>query len=189
MRKIILASQSPRRQELLREIVADFDICPSDAEEVIPDGMKADKVPEHLALIKAADISQNHRGAVVIGSDTVVIVDDRILGKPKDRDEAFSMLRSLSGRTHEVVTGCAIICDDKRINFSEKTQVEFFVLTDEDINEYIATGDCFDKAGAYGVQSQGKILVKSINGDYYAVVGLPVARLKRELCKFMESLD
>lgn len=188
MRKIVLASQSPRRQELLKDIVSEFEICPSDAEEIVPCGLKAEQTAEYLALIKAEDVSDLHKGAVVIGSDTVVVVDDRILGKPKDRDEAFLMLRALSGRVHKVITGCALVCDDKKFSFSVETKVSFFELSDDEINGYIDTGDCYDKAGAYGIQSQGKTLVESIDGDYYTVVGLPVARLKRELHKFIASV-
>lgn len=188
MRKIILASQSPRRQELLKDIVTDFEICPSDVEEIVPCGIKAIDTAEHLALIKAEDVSKSHKGDVVIGSDTVVIVDDKILTKPKDRSEAFLMLKSLSGREHKVVTGCALVCDDKKVSFSVETKVSFFELSDDEINEYIDTGDCYDKAGAYGIQTQGKTLVESIDGDYYTVVGLPVARLKRKLYEFMETI-
>lgn len=188
MRKIILASQSPRRQELLKDIVNHFEICPSDVEEIVPDGIKTESVAEYLATIKAEDVAKSHKGCVVIGSDTVVVVDDVILGKPNDREKAYQMLSLLSGKVHKVITGCAIVCDDKKVSFSVETKVEFFDLSDKDINEYIDTDDCYDKAGAYGIQSQGKTLVKSIEGDYYSVVGLPVARLKRELDKFVDSV-
>ncbi len=189
MRNIILASKSPRRQELLKDLVSDFLIEPSSADEVVPDGTTAEQTPQVLAELKACDIAQKNKGDIVIGSDTLVIIDDMILTKPHDNEHAYQMLKMLSGRTHKVITGCAIVCDDKIRSFSVETIVEFYELSDTEINEYIKTGDCLDKAGAYGVQSFGKTLVKSINGDYFNVVGLPVSRLKRELEIFMQSLD
>ncbi len=187
MRKIILASQSPRRQELLKDIVSDFEILPSNADETVPDGIKALDVVKYLALLKARDISRTHQEDIVIGSDTVVIVDDTVLNKPKSEEDAYRMLRLLSGRKHIVCTGCALVCGDKELSFSVVTEVEFYDLSDDDIYEYIGTGDCMDKAGAYGIQSQGKTLVKGIYGDFYNVVGLPISRLKREFLTF--SLD
>lgn len=188
MRKIILASQSPRRQELLRDIVSDFEIIPSNADETVESDIKALDVPQYLALIKARDISAMHKEDIVIGSDTVVIVDDTVLNKPKSEQDAYRMLRLLSGRKHIVCTGCAIVCGEKESSFSVVTEVEFYDLSDDEINAYIKTRDCMDKAGAYGIQSQGKTLVKGIYGDFFNVVGLPVARLKRELELFVQNL-
>ena len=189
MGEIILASASPRRQELLKDIVSEFKVVVSSAQEVVPQGMKTEDIPEHLALLKAEDVLLKCPDAVVIGSDTIVVVDDKVLGKPKDEDDAFSMLKSLSGRKHFVMTGCAIVSSKKKLSFKVKTEVEFFELTDDEINSYIKTNDSFDKAGAYGIQSQGKTLVKAIYGDYYSVVGLPVGRLKRELESFLKTVD
>lgn len=189
MRKIVLASKSPRRQELIKDIVNDFFVLVSDVEETVPVGTKPEDIPLYLAKLKAFDVSKKCKGDVVIGSDTVVIVDDKVLNKPVDNDDAFNMLKLLSGRTHKVCTGCAIVCDDKSVDFCVETQVEFYKLCDDEIREYISTGDCLDKAGAYGIQSQGKTLVKGIYGDYYNVVGLPVARLKRELKSFLQLLN
>ncbi len=189
MRKIVLASKSPRRQELIKDIVNDFIVVVSDVEETVPCGTKPEDIPVYLAKLKAFDVSKKCEGDIVIGSDTVVIVDDKVLNKPVDEDDAFNMLRLLSGRTHKVCTGCAIVCDGVCTSFLVETIVEFYSLSDEEIKAYISTGDCMDKAGAYGVQSQGKTLVKGICGDYYNVVGLPVARLKRELEAFVMSID
>lgn len=188
MRKIILASQSPRRRELLKDIVEDFTVIPSDAPEIVDKDVKAEDIPEILSLRKALDVAENHADDVVIGADTVVVIDSKVLNKPKDDDEAFEMLKMLSDREHKVITGCAIVCGDKKVSFSVTTKVQFFELSDREISEYIKTGDCADKAGAYGVQSFGKTLVKGICGDYFNVVGLPVAVLKRELEAFLASL-
>ncbi len=188
MKKVILASQSPRRQELLKDIVSDFEIKPSNAPEIVPENTPALKVPQFLAELKAKDVSAEYEDDIVIGSDTVVVVDDKVLNKPKDEEDAYQMLKMLSGRRHIVCTGCAIVCGEKTCSFSVETEVEFFDLTDKEIYDYIATKDPMDKAGAYGVQSKGKTLVKGIYGDYYNVVGLPVGVLKRELISFMNSL-
>lgn len=188
MRKFILASGSPRRKELMKDIVNEFEIKPSDAPENVPKDMPALQIPQYLAMLKAQDIAKNHKSDIVIGSDTVVVVDDTVLNKPKDEHDAYRMLRLLSGRRHKVCTGCAIVCGDKTLSFCEETQVEFFELSDEEIFQYIATGDPMDKAGAYGVQSKGKTLVRGIYGDYYNVVGFPIGRLKRELEDFINSL-
>ncbi len=186
MKKIILASASPRRQELLKDIVSEFEIVVSDVQEIVPDGVGVYDTPEFLALLKARDVAKTYPQAVVIGSDTVVIVDDKVLNKPKDENNAIAMLKSLSGRKHKVVTGCALVCSEKEHSFSVTTEVEFYDLTDKEISDYVATKDPLDKAGAYGIQSGGKTLVKAIYGDFYNVVGLPVGLLKRELEKFID---
>lgn len=183
MKKFILASASPRRKELLKDILNEFEIIPSDAKELVPCTTKACDVPLVLALLKARDVAKTHGDCVVIGSDTVVLVDDTVLYKPKDENDAYRMLKTLSGRKHEVITGCAIVFGQNEYSFSVRTQVEFFELSDKEIYDYIATKDPMDKAGAYGIQSQGKTLVKAIYGDYYNVVGLPLGVLKRELEK------
>lgn len=189
MKKVILASQSPRRKELMGEIVTDFEIIPSNVDENVPEDVKIEQIPQFLSHLKATDVSRKYPDAIVIGSDTIVVVDDKVLNKPKDEKDAFLMLSMLSGRRHKVCTGCTFIYKDKELAFTEKTEVEFFELTKQEIEEYIKTGDCMDKAGAYGIQSQGKTLVKAIYGDYYNVVGLPVGRVKRELEKFINTLE
>ena len=138
-------------------------------------------------MLKARDIAKRYENDIVIGADTIVVVDDKVLNKPKDAEDARRMLCMLSGRRHKVCTGCAIVCGERELSFFEETEVEFFELSENEIDSYIKTGDCMDKAGAYGIQSQGKTLVKAIFGDYYNVVGLPVGRLKRELESFLDS--
>lgn len=181
MSRIILASQSPRRRELIANITADFTVIVSDAEEILPEGIAPGDVPAYLADVKAAAVAAAHPDDTVIGADTVVILDGAVLGKPRDEADAVRMLRALSGRVHTVITGCAVYQGSERITFSELTRVEFYPLSDREIMEYIATGEPFDKAGAYGIQGRGCVLVKRIEGDYFNVMGLPVARLKRKL--------
>ena len=183
MDRIILASRSPRRQELIANIISDFSVVASDAEEVLPEGVAPEDAPAYLAELKAQAVAADYPDDVVIGADTVVILDGEVLGKPRDRDDAVRMLRGLSGKTHTVVTGCAIVKNGQITSFSDITRVEFYPLDDREIMEYIATGEPFDKAGAYGIQGRGCVLVKRIEGDFFNVMGLPVARLKRELEK------
>lgn len=183
MKRIILASQSPRRQELIANIISDFTVVVSKAEETLPEGIAPEDAPAYLAELKAQAVAADHPDDIVIGADTVVILDGEVLGKPRDRDDAVRMLRALSGKTHTVVTGCAIVKDSQTVSFCDVTRVEFYPLDDREIMEYIATGEPFDKAGAYGIQGRGCVLVKRIEGDFFNVMGLPVARLKRELEK------
>ncbi|MCM1523562.1 MAG: Maf family protein [Ruminococcus sp.] len=181
---VILASASPRRKELLKYAVSDFTVIPSKADETLPDDITAEQAAEYLAVRKAEEVAAEHEFDAVIGCDTVVIIDGEILGKPANINVAREMLRRLSGRTHRVVTGVCIIRRQDILSFSECTEVEFYPLTDREIEEYVNTGDPMDKAGAYGIQSEGCVLVKGIKGDFFNVAGLPVARLKRELEKF-----
>lgn len=181
MQNLILASSSPRRKELLENLQLSFNTVSSDVDEHYNPEWKPDEIVMELALRKAKSVSKDHPTSFVIGSDTVVVNENHILGKPKNREEAFSMLKSLSGKTHSVYTGVAIVTPTKEHPFFEKTDVVFWELTDEEINKYLDTGEPFDKAGAYGIQGFGSVLVKSITGDYFSVVGLPVARTMREL--------
>ena len=181
MSSIILASKSPRRRELLARITTDFEVIVAEESKVLPSDVTPDETPVYLAAFKAGSVALNRPDKTVIGSDTVVIVDGEVLGKPRDHDDAAHMLRMLSGRKHTVVTGCCVIRGSRWLTFAESTRVEFYALSDREIEEYIATGEPFDKAGAYGIQGQGSLLVKGIEGDYFNVMGLPVARLKREL--------
>lgn len=180
----ILASASPRRYELLQNMISEFTVLPSDAPEIIPADCPIFKAPEKLALQKAAAIAKKHPEALVIGADTGVFIDGQMLGKPNSRVHAKQMLKTLSGRTHKVITGCALCLNGKEISFSETTEVTFYDLNDTEIDEYIATGESDDKAGAYGIQQKGALLVKKINGDYFNVVGLPIARLSRVVQEF-----
>ena len=185
MKKIILASASPRRKELMKNITSDFSAIASLKEEDLPQNIEAEKAPLYLAEQKAQDIFSSHPDCIVIGCDTVVIIDDKILGKPKTSRDAYDMLSKLSGNTHKVITGCCILSKDKKKIFSSQTLVKFYPLCDDEIYKYIDSGDCFDKAGAYGIQSASMLFVERIEGDFFNVVGLPVARLKRELEKFL----
>ena len=181
MERIILASQSPRRSELLSLVTPEFDVVVSNAEEIAPTGVKPEEIPVFLASVKAGAVAKEHFDDTVIGADTVVLLGDRLLGKPEDEEDAAEMLRALSGREHTVITGCCIIKGSKWITFSEQTRVRFYKLSKKEIAEYIATGEPFDKAGAYGIQGKGFFLVEGITGDYYNVMGLPITRLRREL--------
>lgn len=179
---IILASKSPRRKELLSMCCEDFEIIPTDVDETLPENISPDKAVEYLSKIKAEPL--RNKNAVVIGSDTVVALGNLILGKPKDDSDAYNMLKMLSGKTHSVYTGVTLMNGEREVTFHEKTDVTFYELTDEEIREYVASGECRDKAGAYGIQGLGGLLIERINGDYNNVVGLPVSRLNRELKKF-----
>ena len=180
MADIILASASPRRRELMGLITSDYEVIPADACEDT-DIEDPEEMVAELSARKAAAVEGKNRGRIVIGSDTVVSIDGRVLGKPADRDEAFSMLRMLSGRTHQVFTGVTVIKDGISHTFTEKTDVLFAELSDAEIEAYIETGEPMDKAGAYGIQHYGARFVESVNGDYFSVVGLPVHRLYRLL--------
>lgn len=178
---LILASASPRRQELLKKITEDFVCIPADIEESCPEEIEVEKVPEYLALKKAQHIAAIYPEDTVIGSDTGVFCDGVMLGKPADNADAFRMLKMLSGRTHSVITGCAVVKGEEIRSFSSVTEVTFYELSDAEIERYIATGESLDKAGAYGIQGYGALLIKQIHGDYFNVVGLPVAELYRVL--------
>lgn len=181
MSSIILASQSPRRRELMARITTDFEVMVSQVDEILPDGISPEDTAAYLAEFKASAVAADHPDKTVIGSDTVVILDGEVLGKPEDAEDAVRMLKALSDKTHTVITGCCIIKDGEKVTFSEATKVVFYPLSDSDIAKYIATGEPFDKAGAYGIQGQGSLLVKGIEGDFFNVVGFPVGRLNREL--------
>lgn len=179
---IILASASPRRKELLKLVVDDFIIEPADIDETAAEGIDIENYPEYLATKKAEYIYFNgHQGDVVIGCDTGVFADGKMFGKPENCEAARQMLKLLSGKTHKVITGVCVYANGQRKSFSQVTEVEFYNLSDEEIEEYINTGEPMDKAGAYGIQGKGSLLVKSINGDYFSVVGLPVSGLGRVL--------
>lgn len=180
--KYILASGSPRRKELFQMITEDYEVITADVEEIVPEGMEAEQQSEYLAKLKAAWVAKDHPDALVVGCDTTVLKDGQVLGKPKDHEEAVAMLSLLSGDWHQVATGCSLIYGDKVRSFTEISRVRFYPLSEEEIEAYVATGDPFDKAGGYGIQTKvGGLLVKEISGDYYNVVGMPVARLYREI--------
>ena len=179
--KLILASGSPRRQELLKKLNVPFEVIVSECDETLPEGIPADSAAEMLAVRKAAAVAKLHPDAVVIGADTTVILDDEILGKPADAADCKRMLHALSGRQHKVITGAGIFWSGHSLSFSDETLVQFYPLTDAEIDAYAASEEPYDKAGAYGIQGQGALLIAGIHGDYYNVMGLPVARLARQL--------
>ena len=180
----ILASASPRRRELISNIIDDFIVEVSNIEESCPEDIELYKRPEFLAVKKAEDIALRRKEDIIISADTAVFLDDKMLGKPKNEEDAFLMLKSLSGRKHKVITGCCIIKGNKKHSFSVVTDVEFYELTDAEINDYIAKNESLDKAGGYGIQGKGFVLVKGVEGDYFNVVGLPVAELHKQLSLF-----
>lgn len=183
-RKIVLASQSPRRRELLQGLIPDFEIIVDNSDEVADPGLTPEELVKSLALQKAQNVARvANKDALVIGADTVVCVDGRILGKPKSEREAKEMLSLLSGREHHVCTGFAVVdnATDKTICDFERTVVRFKVLTDEEIERYISSGEPMDKAGAYGIQGTGALFVEGIKGDYFNVVGLPLCALFKSL--------
>ena len=179
MRHVILASASPRRQELLRFVVPEFDVMPSGAPEEA-DGHPSKRVVA-LALIKAQDIAAQHPDALVIGADTLVAIHGQVLGKPQDEQEAIAMVRMLSGRTHKVYTGLALIADGKVRTACCVTRVTFAHMSEAEIRAYVATGESLDKAGAYGIQGYAGKYIRGIRGCYYNVMGLPLHTLYRML--------
>lgn len=181
MEKIILASASPRRKELLTQIGIRFEIIKAEGQEVIASDPPSDVV-KGLSMQKAREVAGKCDASVVIGADTVVSIDGQILGKPKDEADAVRMLKLLRGRDHEVTTGVTVMIRGRRepIVFAETTKVHVFPMTDGQILDYIKSGEPMDKAGAYGIQGLFAAYVSGIEGDYNNVVGLPVGRLYQE---------
>lgn len=185
MNKIILASASPRRKELLETAGTEFEIIVADVDETVPEGTKPEDAAIMTAEKKALAVAESHKDSVVIGADTIVVAGEKILGKPTDKADACHMLSMLSGVEHKVITGVCLACEDKKITFAQVSKVKFYDLTDDEINAYVETGEPMDKAGAYGIQGKGCVLVEKIEGDYFNIVGLPVARVMKELNKLM----
>ena len=183
MKHIILASASPRRKEILELADLKFDVMPSDAQEITTKTAPNEVVME-LASLKAKDIyKKSEKQSMIVGADTVVAYQGQILGKPTDKADAKRMLTMLSGQTHEVYTGDCIIEDGKTKPFYEETKVTFYEISDEQIDHYIKTGEPMDKAGSYGIQGKAAVFIKGIEGDYYNVVGFPIARFLQEITK------
>ncbi len=182
MRRIILASGSPRRQELLKFVVPEFDVIPSGAPEEA-EGHPMRRVVE-LAQVKARDIAAQYPDALVIGADTLVAIRGRVLGKPQDEEESASMLRMLAGRTHKVYTGLALIQGEKVRTACCVTRVTFAQMSEAEIRAYVATGESLDKAGAYGIQGFAGKYIRGIRGCYYNVMGLPLHTLYTMLKEF-----
>ena len=176
---IILASGSPRRKEILENTNLKFSVITSDIDERIFENEEPIQLVLRLAFEKCMSVAQNNPSDLVIGADTIVVLDNEILGKPKDEEEAFNMLSKLSNREHQVITGMSIVNleNEKKIVDYAISNVKFKKLTDQDIKDYINTKECLDKAGSYGIQGYGALLVEEIKGDYFNIVGLPISKL------------
>jgi septum formation protein len=193
MLKIVLASQSPRRKKLLNQLGLIFEISPSDKEEIITSDIPSEIV-ESLSFQKAEDVAPKFNEALIIGADTIVVQDNKVLGKPENEEEAVETLHHLSGEMHSVFTGISLLTVQNgevqtRHSFFEETKVWFSTLSDQEIRSYVASGSPMDKAGAYGIQDDwGSVFVERIEGDYYNVVGFPLNRFYRELKNLQPSI-
>ncbi|MBP1580847.1 MAG: septum formation protein Maf [Oscillospiraceae bacterium] len=184
--KLILASQSPRRMELLKQIHPDFLVEPAQGAEIVPEGATPAETVMALAKAKAQEIAAHHPDDLVIGSDTIVAIDRQILGKPKSQEHCIDMLRQLSGRRHQVYTGVALAHQGECECFYDVTEVEFYPLSEEEILWYASLEEPYDKAGGYGIQGRGGLLIKGIHGDYFNVMGFPVALAARKMQKYFD---
>lgn len=180
---LILASASPRRKELLSLLKIPFHVKTIEIDESEITGDNPGEIVCNTAMAKGLSVAEIYQDAIVISADTIVFLDDEPLYKPKNEDMAINYLKKLSGRTHKVFTGVTIFHDGKCCLFYEETKVTFYPLTEDWIRAYVNSGDCFDKAGGYGIQSAGSLFVKEIIGDYYNVVGLPIGKVFEELKK------
>jgi len=178
-KRIILASKSPRRREILENAGYTFTVVEAQTDETVKNSLPPERAVAEIALQKALYVRNHYHSAdaVIIAADTMVCADGRMLGKPKDAADAFSMLKSLSGKWHTVYTGYAVVNGEKVTTGCEETAVKFRELSDKEINDYIATGEPFDKAGAYGIQGRASVFVERIEGDFFNVVGLPICRI------------
>ncbi|MDE3250173.1 MAG: septum formation protein Maf [Bacteroidota bacterium] len=186
MSRIILASQSPRRKQLLEWAEIDFEVVVSNTDESFPASMAIAEVPIHIARAKAAAVRAlaGNTERIIIAADTVVVLGDRIIGKPADRSDAIAILQSLSGKQHEVITGVVICKGDTEIAFADRTLVWFHALTDAQIEFYVDNYKPYDKAGAYAIQEWiGVVGIRSVEGDFYNVMGLPVSRVVQALAE------
>lgn len=175
--RVILASSSPRRRQLLDLVGITHEVKPSDIDETLIVGELPEQYAERLAREKVAVIAESAPDAVIVGADTIVVIDDMVLGKPQDVGEAESMLRRLSGRSHTVMTAVAVTHNGRVASGVEIVDVTFLPLSDDEISRYVTTGEPMDKAGAYGIQGYGATIVRRIDGDYFAVMGLSLVRL------------
>lgn len=185
---VILASSSPRRRELIKLICSDFRVIPPECDEKLPADISTYDAAEYLSDLKCRYIADIYDNSVVIGCDTVVICDGAIFGKPANDEDAKRMLRALSGKEHSVISGVTIGYNKRYLSFSVDTKVTFRQLSETDIDAYVRSGEPLDKAGAYGIQGAGSLLVEKINGDFYNVVGLPVSELAVKLEGFLENM-
>jgi septum formation protein len=188
---VILASQSPRRRQLLEWAEVPHQIVVSDTDETYPAGLQPEEVAIHIAHQKALAVQQKlagtrQDGQVIVAADTIVVLGEEIIGKPVDREDALNILRRLSGATHRVITGVVLLSDHRELRFADTTLVELYSLTDDQISFYVDKYQPFDKAGAYAIQEWiGVVAIKSINGDFYNVMGLPVSKVYSHLLEFL----
>ena len=180
---IILASASPRRKEILENVNLKFTVIASDIEEVILENEPPKDLVMRLAFEKCMDVAIKNKDDLVICADTIVVLDNKVLGKPKNEEDAYNMIKSLSNKKHQVITGISLINlnSDKKVIDYVVSEVTFKDLSDELIRDYISTNESLDKAGAYGIQGYGSLLVESINGDYFNIVGLPISKISNLL--------
>ena len=181
---LVLASASPRRTQLLSLLTSNFDIVGSSVDETIPDNVTASDAAAFLATKKALDVAKNRPNDIVIGADTIIVYKDKIYGKPTSKEDAKNMLSSFSGNTHQVITGVCVVQGKKTISFSSVNKVEFYQLTEEEIEENLNDNEYKDKAGSYAIQGKAGLFIKEIAGDYNSIVGLPVSKLNRILKSF-----
>ena len=183
---LVLASASPRRRELMEKTGLEFSVCPAEDEINPPPTLPPAEYAVQSALYKAREVAKRHFAEdIIIGADTVVYADDVIMGKPRDKQDAFRMLRALSGKSHKVCTGYAIIKGSREQTGCAVTKVCFRAISDEEIESYISTGEPMDKAGAYGIQGKAALFVERIEGDYFNVVGLPLCEIYSKLKEIM----
>ena len=185
MKPLILASQSPRRKELLEKCGMPFVVEAADIDETLNPGLTLEEGVKDLSFRKAKAVLELHPDAVVIGSDTIVVKDGRVLGKPKDRKEARAMLELLSGASHQVITGLCILSGKREYRNASVSEVTFAKLSEEEITAYLESGEADDKAGAYGIQGKAGNFITGIHGDYYAIMGLPVSMIYQELKNYI----
>jgi len=184
-KNLILASASPRRKELLKKIVEKFKVIPSNVDESTIPAQTPEAFAVKAALAKAGDVALKHKNSIIIGADTIVVLGKKILGKPKSRRDAIAMLKSLVGRTHRVITGIAVVDSETFAKYADfvVTKVTMKKVKGKEIRDYVKSGRPMDKAGSYGIQEIEEIFIDKIDGDYENVVGLPIRRLKKLLCK------
>lgn len=188
-KRLILASASPRRKELLQDINIPFEVIPSSIDEKLNKNLRLEEAIEQLAYDKAYDVFCHHKDAVVLGCDTMVCIDGKALGKPSCFEDAKRMLKALQGNTHQVISGVAILSSKGCDVFHEVTNVTFYDMEETELLSYLDSEEPYDKAGAYGIQGKGKLFVKKIEGDYFNVVGLPIARVYRMLLQHIDKMD
>lgn len=183
--KLILASQSPRRRQLLSLLNIPFDIAPADIEETINEDKPLREEIEKLSFLKANAVFKDNKDAVVIGSDTIVTLDNKVLGKPKDKEDAKRMLGLLQNNKHVVITAVTIISSKMSETFSAVSDVYFYPLSEEEIDKYLENDEGYDKAGAYAIQGLGAKFIKKIDGDFYAIMGFPIGEVYHRLQKYL----